>query len=411
MTVRLRDYEEVVGPEVIEDLRVLADHVRHKSMQNINSTPVGGGVAEILTRMIPLLHELEVKATWDVIKGDEAFFNVTKAFHNALHGKKEKITKKMLDIYRENTAMNLAEMDITADVMLIHDPQPAGLILRKPEIDGQWVWRCHIDVSNPNSGVWDFLKPYIERYDAAIFSMPDFARQLPIPQFMVSPSIDPLSDKNKELDQKYVSQVIEEFKLDPEKPILTQISRFDRLKDPLGVISAYRLIKKYRDCQLVLAGGGAEDDPEGEQVLNEVREAAAHDPDIHPLLLPPFSDLEINALVRGSTIVFQKSIREGFGLTVSEALWKGKPVIGGAVGGIKRQIINGITGFLVHSPEGAANRAIELLSDSDLRQKLGENGRQHVKENFLITRHVKDYMLVMLAFDYPKERIVRLSAA
>jgi trehalose synthase len=411
MTVRLRDYEEVVGPEVIEDLRVLADHVRHKSMQNINSTPVGGGVAEILTRMIPLLHELEVKATWDVIKGDEAFFNVTKAFHNALHGKKEKITKKMLDIYRENTAMNLAEMDITADVMLIHDPQPAGLILRKPEIDGQWVWRCHIDVSNPNSGVWDFLKPYIERYDAAIFSMPDFARHLPIPQFMISPSIDPLSDKNKELDQKYISQVVEEFGLDPERPILTQISRFDRLKDPLGVISAYRLIKKYRDCQLVLAGGGAEDDPEGEQVLNEVREAAAHDPDIHPLLLPPFSDLEINALVRGSTIVFQKSIREGFGLTVSEALWKGKPVIGGAVGGIKRQIINGITGFLVHSPEGAANRAIELLSDSDLRQKLGENGRQHVKENFLITRHVKDYMLVMLAFDYPKERIVRLSAA
>jgi trehalose synthase len=280
MTVRLRDYEEVVGPEVIEDLRVLADHVRHKSMQNINSTPVGGGVAEILTRMIPLLHELEVKATWDVIKGDEAFFNVTKAFHNALHGKKEKITKKMLDIYRENTAMNLAETAITGDVILIHDPQPAGLILRKPEIDGQWVWRCHIDVSNPNSGVWDFLKPYIEKYDAAIFSMPDFARQLPIPQFMVSPSIDPLSDKNKELDQKYVSQVIEEFKLDPEKPILTQISRFDRLKDPLGVISAYRLIKKYRDCQLVLAGGGAEDDPEGEQVLNEVREAAAHDPDL-----------------------------------------------------------------------------------------------------------------------------------
>jgi trehalose synthase len=411
MTVRLRDYEEVVGPEVIEDLRVLADHVRHKSMQNINSTPVGGGVAEILTRMIPLLHELEVKATWDVIKGDEAFFNVTKAFHNALHGKKEKITKKMLDIYRENTAMNLAETAITGDVILIHDPQPAGLILRKPEIDGQWVWRCHIDVSNPNSGVWDFLKPYIEKYDAAIFSMPDFARQLPIPQFMVSPSIDPLSDKNKELDQKYVSQVIEEFKLDPEKPILTQISRFDRLKDPLGVISAYRLIKKYRDCQLVLAGGGAEDDPEGEQVLNEVREAAAHDPDIHPLLLPPFSDLEINALVRASTIVFQKSIREGFGLTVSEALWKGKPVIGGAVGGIKRQIINGITGFLVHSPEGAANRAIELLSDPDLRKKLGENGHQHVKENFLITRHVKDYMLVMLAFDYPKERIVRLTAA
>ena len=411
MTVTLHDYEEVVGPEVIEELHVLADHVRHKSLQNINSTPVGGGVAEILTRMLPLLHELDVKASWDVIKGDEAFFNVTKAFHNALHGKKENITKKMLDIYRENTAMNLADMEITGDVMIIHDPQPAGLILRKPEIDGQWVWRCHIDVSNPNPAVWDFLKPYVERYDAAIFSMPDFARKLSIPQFMISPSIDPLSDKNKELDQNYINQIIEGYGLDPERPILTQISRFDRLKDPLGVISAYRLIKKQSDCQLVLAGGGADDDPEGEQVLKEVREAAAHDPDIHPLLLPPFSDLEINALVRGSTIVFQKSIREGFGLTVSEALWKGKPVIGGAVGGIKLQLINGITGFLVHSPEGAANRAIELLSEPDLRQQLGENGRQLVKENFLITRHVKDYMLMMLAFDYPKDRIVRLTAA
>lgn len=409
MTVTLRDYEQVVGPEVIKELRVLADHVRHKSLQNINSTPVGGGVAEILTRMIPLLHELEVNASWDVIKGDEAFFNVTKAFHNALHGKKEKITKKMLDIYRENTAMNLAGMEITGNVMLIHDPQPAGLILRKPEIDGQWVWRCHIDVSNPNPAVWDFLKPYVERYDATIFSMPDFARQLSVPQMMIPPSIDPLSDKNKELDQNTINQVIEEYGLDPERPILTQISRFDRLKDPLGVITAYRLIKKHHDCQLVLAGGGADDDPEGEQVLNEVREAAEHDPDIHALLLPPFSDLEINALVRGSTIVFQKSIREGFGLTVSEALWKGKPVIGGAVGGIKLQIINGITGFLVHSPEGAANRAMDLLSDPKLREKLGENGRQLVKENFLITRHVKDYMLMMLAFDYPKNRIVRLT--
>jgi trehalose synthase len=411
MTVTLSDYEKVVGPEVIEEIRTLAGHVRHKSLQNINSTPVGGGVAEILTRLIPLLNELGVQASWDVIKGDEAFFNVTKSFHNALHGKKEKITKKMLEVYRNNTSMNLRNMDLTGDVILIHDPQPAGLILRKPEIGRQWVWRCHIDVSKPDPVVWDFLKPYVEKYDATIFSMPDFAQQLPVPQFNVTPSIDPLSDKNKELDQSFIDQVLEEYGLNPERPILTQISRFDRLKDPLGVISAYRLIKKNRDCQLVLAGGGADDDPEGEQVLHEVQAAAADDPDIHLLLLPPFSDLEINALVRGSTIVFQKSIREGFGLTVSEALWKGKPVIGGAVGGIKLQILNGITGFLVYSPEGAANRAIELLSDPDCRQRLGENGHRHVKENFLITRHIKDYMLMMLALDYPADRIVRLAAA
>ena len=411
MAITLRDYEEIVGPGVIEEIRMLAGHVRHKSLQNINSTPVGGGVAEILTRLIPLLRDLGVNASWDVIKGDEAFFNVTKSFHNALHGKKEKISEMMLQIYRENTYMNLRDMNFTGDVILIHDPQPAGLVLRKPEIGRQWVWRCHIDASNPDPIVWNFLKPYVERYDATIFSMPDFSQQMPVPQFMIAPSIDPLSDKNKELDQGYIHQVLEGYGLNPDRPILTQISRFDRLKDPLGVINAYHLIKKNCDCQLVLAGGGADDDPEGAQVLREVQEAAANDPDIHALLLPPFSDLTINALVRGSTIVFQKSVKEGFGLTVSEALWKRKPVIGGAVGGIKLQIINGVTGFLVHSPEGTANRAIELLSDADLRQRLGENGHRHVKENFLITRHVRDYMLLMLALDYPKDRIVRLAAA
>jgi trehalose synthase len=411
MAVTLRDYEKVVGSEVMDEIRMVASHVCHKSLQNINSTPVGGGVAEILTRMIPLLRELGVNASWDVIKGDEAFFNVTKAFHNALHGNKETITKKMLEVYRENTAMNLRHMNLTGDVIMIHDPQPAGLILRKPEIGRQWIWRCHIDVSRPDAVTWDFLRPYVEKYDAAIFSMPEFAQQLPQPQFMIAPSIDPLSDKNKDLDPTYIRMVLENYGLNPERPIVTQISRFDRLKDPLGVIHAYRLIRKHCDCQLVLAGGAADDDPEGKEVLREVQEAAAADPDIHVLLLPPFSDLEINALVRGSTLVFQKSIKEGFGLTVSEALWKGKPVIGGAVGGIKIQILNGITGFLVHSPEGAANRAIELLLNPSLRQKMGENGRRHVKENFLITRHVKDYLLLMLALDYPEDRIVHLPAA
>lgn len=410
MAVTLSDYEKVVGTEVIDEIRLVASHVRHKSLQNVNSTSVGGGVAEILTRMIPLLRELGVNATWDVIKGDEAFYSVTKSFHNALHGHKEVITEKMLDAFRENAAMNLRDMNLTGDVIMIHDPQPAALVLRKPEIGRQWIWRCHIDVSRPDPVVWNFLKPYVENYDAAIFSMPDFAQQLPLPQFLIAPSIDPLSDKNKDLDPAYVQKVLEGYGLDPERPILTQISRFDRLKDPLGVIRAYRLIRRHCDCQLILAGGGADDDPEGKEVLREVEEAAAADPDIHILLLPPFSDQEINALVRGSTIVFQKSIKEGFGLTVSEALWKGKPVIGGAVGGIKLQIMNGITGYLVHSPEGAANRAVELLMNPGLRNRLGENGHRYVKENFLITRHVKDYMLLMLALDYPADRIVRLPA-
>ncbi len=408
MGIRLADYEEIVGREVIQELYVLAERVKSRRLQNINSTPVGGGVAEILTRMVPLLRELGIETTWDVIKGDQAFFNVTKAFHNALHGKNENVTDEMLEVFRVTTEANLREMNISGDIVLVHDPQPAGLIDRKRDIGRQWIWRCHIDVSAPDARVWEFLRPYVERYDAAIFSMPDFAQQLPISQYMVAPSIDPLADKNKELAPACVTAVLEKYQLDPERPIVTQISRFDRLKDPLGVIAAYKMVKRRHDCQLVLAGGGASDDPEGDEVLREVEHQAAGDRDIHILLLPPFSDLEINALVRGSTVVFQKSIKEGFGLTVSEALWKRKPVIGGAVGGIKLQVINGVTGFLVHSPEGAARRLAQLLGDRALQARLGENGYQHVKQNFLLTRHVKDYMLVTLALDHPDEDVVHL---
>ena len=409
MNAGLNDYEEVAGKDVIQELRVLADRVRHRRLQNINSTAVGGGVAEILTRMLPLLHELGVDATWDVIKGDQAFFDVTKSFHNALHGRPEEITGKMLEVFRENTEMNVRDVNLTGDVILVHDPQPAGLVERKRDIGRRWIWRCHIDISAPQPQVWDFLRPYIDQYDAAIFSMPDFAQRLSIPQYMVAPSIDPLCNKNKELGAGEITQVLEKYHLDPDRPIVTQISRYDRLKDPLGVIAAYKMVKKRHDCQLVLAGGGASDDPEGEAVLREVQEVAAGDPDIHVLLLPPFSDIEINALVRGSAVVMQKSIKEGFGLTVAEALWKRKPVIGGAVGGIKLQVINGVTGYLVHSPEGAASRLAQLLADPQLRARLGENGHLNVKQNFLITRHVKDYMLVMLALDYPDEDIVNLN--
>jgi trehalose synthase len=409
MSIQLQDYQEVAGPGVIEELRVLAARVAGRRMQHINSTPVGGGVAEILTRLVPLLRELGLEASWDVIKGDQAFFGVTKAFHNALHGKPEEITPQMFEIFRANTEANLRDINFTGDVIFVHDPQPAGLILRKAEIARNWVWRCHIDVSAPQPDVWNFLRPYVEQYDAAIFSMPDFAQRLPIVQFRVAPSIDPLSDKNKPLERSYITGVLEKYNIDPGRPILTQVSRFDRFKDPLGVIAAYRLVRKRFKCQLVLAGGGAPDDPEGEEVLREVQEAAADDPDIHVLLLPPFSDLEINALVRASTIVLQKSIREGFGLTVSEALWKKKPVIGGAVGGIKLQIVDGVTGFLVHSAEGAANRIAQMLGDRRLREKLGENGYLHVRQNFLLTRHVKDYLLTMLALEHPHESVVYLT--
>ena len=408
MSATLQDYRDIVGAEIIDELLVVAGLIRHRRLQHINSTLVGGGVAEILTRMVPLSRELGVETSWDVIKGDPAFFQVTKAFHNALHGGHETITDEMLDTYRQTTERNLKEVPITGDVVFVHDPQPAGLISQNNG-ERRWVWRCHIDVSTPDERVWNFLKPFVDQYDSSVFSMPEFAQRLQIPQFMVAPSIDPLSDKNKDLPEHTVATVLEKYGLDAGRPIITQISRFDRFKDPVGVIRAYRLVKRRYDCQLVLAGGGADDDPEGAEVLREVQEVAQSDPDIHVLLLPPQSDLEINALVRGSTIVMQKSIKEGFGLTVTEALWKRKPVIAGAVGGIKLQVLNGITGFLVHSPEGAANRAIELLGNPALQTSLGTNGYLHVKENFLTTRHVRDYLLMILALDQPGKDIAYLA--
>jgi trehalose synthase len=402
VSASLADYRAIVGPEIIDELKVAADQIKHRRLQHINSTLVGGGVAELLDRMVPLFRELGVETSWDVIKGEATFFEVTKAFHNALHGGTETITEAMLETYRETTAQNLQSVAITGDVVVVHDPQPAGLIEQRGD-DRRWIWRCHIDVSTPDPKVWGFLKSYVDRYDSSVFSMPEFSQQLQIPQFMITPSIDPLSDKNRELPQETIERTLEQYGLDPERPILTQISRFDRLKDPVGVIKAYRLVKRRHDCQLVLAGGAADDDPEGAEVLKEVNEAADGDADIHVVALPPHSDIEINALVRGSTIVLQKSIKEGFGLTVTEALWKRKAVIAGAVGGIKLQILNGITGFLVHSSEGAANRAIELLGDPELRQRLGTNGYLHAKENFLTTRHIRDYLLMILALEEPSK--------
>ena len=358
------------------------------------------GTTNLFVGAVPLLRDLGIDTSWDVIKGNEAFFAVTKAFHNALHGGNESISAAMFEVFRETTRMNLDDLSSYGDVVVVHDPQPAGLIARKAEVGGHWLWRCHIDVSTPDPRVWDFLQEHVSQYDASIFSMPDFAQRLSIPQYMVPPSIDPLSDKNRDLTDGEVQAVVERFGLDPERPILTQISRFDRLKDPLGVLAAYRLVRRRHDCQLLLAGGGATDDPEGAEVLKDVQEAAGDDPDVHVIELPPFSDLDINALVRGSTVVMQKSVKEGFGLTVTEALWKHKAVIGGAVGGIRLQLLDGVTGFLVHSPEGAANRVVELLGNPALREAVGNAGHEHVKDNFLTTRHIRDYLLLMLAMEH-----------
>src|SRR3954463_10903380 len=391
---KLGDYEPIVGKAELDELRFLAQRLRGKSVKMVNSTAVGGGVAEILNRLVPMLNELEVHCKWEVITGGNDFFEVTKGFHNALHGGEYSVTKDILDIFMMYNEQNRQRMEFTEDLFLIHDPQPVGLIRSKGNTRGKWMWRCHIDLSNPHPDVWGFLRPMIEQYDAAIFSSPAFTRQLGIPQYLFYPCIDPLSEKNKDMDDAAVQKVCDDFGIDRSRPILTQISRFDRLKDPVGVIQAYQQAKKYVDCQLVLAGGGATDDPEGAVVLAEVQEAAGGDPDIIILNLPPWSALEINAIQMASDIVIQKSLREGFGLTVTEALWKSKPCIAGAVGGIPTQVIHKMTGVLVHSVEGCAYQIRYLLTHPEFAAQLGRNGREHVRENFLITANMKRWLLL-----------------
>jgi trehalose synthase len=407
-SIRLEDYEPIVGSQTIEELHLLAERMKGTQVKMVNSTAVGGGVAEILNRLIPLLNNLGILTQWEVIKGGEDFFEVTKKIHNALHGEKIPFTQRMKEIFLDVNRENLRNTHLDQNVIVIHDPQPIVYIEAKNQTAAKWVWRCHIDISNPNEEVWEFLKGYVEQYDAALFSSPRFSKGLPIPQFLFFPSIDPLSDKNRDLEPKFIDQVLEQFHIPKDKPIVTQISRFDRLKDPIGVIQAYRMVKRHIDCRLVLAGGGASDDPEGEIVLNEVKTEAEEDPDIHIILLPPTSSLEINALQRASTIIIQKSIREGFGLTVSEALWKKKPVIGSAVGGIPAQIIPNFTGSLVYSVEGTAYQIRYLLSHPEVAQKLGECGHEYVKEEFLITRNLRRYLLLFHFLSHPRERIIFL---
>ncbi len=391
----LDDYQNIVGAAEIDELRFLARELKGKTVKMVNSTAVGGGVAEMLNQMVPLLNEVEVRTHWDVITGGNDFFEVTKAFHNALQSSEYKLTQHARDIFLMNNEQNRQRIQFEEDFIVIHDPQPAPLIRSRKESRQRWVWRCHIDLSNPNPEVWGFLRPFIENYDASIFSSQSFARQLPIPQYLFYPCIDPLSEKNKDVDDSFIQQVCDEFGIDRSRPIVTQVSRFDRAKDPVGVIQAFKQARRYVDCQLVMAGGGATDDPEGAAVLREVKEAAGDDRDIIILDLPPWCALEINALQRASTIIVQKSVKEGFGLTVTEALWKGKPTVAGAVGGIPNQIIHKLTGVLVHSVDGCAYQMRYLLTHPDFAKQLGQNGREHVKENFLMTTNVRRWLLLL----------------
>src|SRR5207302_438485 len=329
---RLADYESIIGKSQLDELRFVASPLRGKRVKMVNSTAVGGGVAEMLNRLVPLLDELEIKTGWEVITGGNDFFEVTKAFHDAVHGGEFTLTQQARDVFMLHTEQNRKRMSFDEDLVVIHDPQPAGLISSKAGKSSHWVWRCHIDLSHPNRDVWSFLHPMVEQYDAAVFSSPAFARSLAIPQALFYPCIDPLSEKNKDLDEKYIQEVCDNFGVDRSRPIVTQISRFDRLKDPLGVIKAYKMAKKYGDFQ--------------------------------------------------------------FGLTVTEALWKAKPTIASAVGGIPTQVIDKHTGLLVHSVEGCAYQIRYLLTHPEFGAQLGRNGREHVKENFLMTTNARRWVML-----------------
>lgn len=405
----LDDIEKVVGSVVIDQLKQLAQPLKGIKWVHVNSTAEGGGVAEILNTMIPLANALGIETRWEVLKGNADFFKCTKLFHNGLQGNTVSIPSSLLETFEAVNKANAEEMHEKlkdADVVIIHDPQPLPFIEHFPERKNKWLWRCHIDASKPYRPLWKYLRKFANQYDASIFSLVDFAQPLQHPMFLIPPSIDPLSEKNIELPPEEVLEVRKSFGIDPNHPMILQVSRFDRFKDPVGVIESYRLAKKFQpDLELVLAGGGASDDPEGEAVLNEVRTAALGDPHIHVLLLPSNAHRTINALQRSADIVIQKSVREGFGLTVTEGLWKGKAVIGGDVGGIRLQVINHHTGFLVNTPEGAAHRIRYLLQNSHKREEMGAKGHEFVKQNFLITRHLQEYLTLILSLFFDSDII------
>ena len=393
MPTELEDYREVAPKGTVDYLNRLSELVKGRSFVHVTAVRYGAGMPEILRRLVPMMKTLGVETRWEVITGVQEFFEVAKGISNALQGQEQRMTEDMYEIYTQVNRRNAHALNLHADLIMVHDPQPAALIEQRDQ--GKWIWRCHLDIAQPQRRAWSFLRRFIVKYDAAVFSLPDFAQRLPIPQFVIYPSIDPLSEKNRELSKAEVNQVLHRLGIPKDKPILLQVSRFDRFKDPLGTLTAYQLVKKHHDCRLVLAGSGVSHDAEGESVLADLQERAGKDMDVHILQLPPEADLEINALQRSAAIVLQKSIKEGFGLAVSEAMWKGKPVIGGIAGGIASQIIDDLTGFVVHSVEGAAFRIRSMLNNPGMIGRMGGAAREHVRRNFLVTRHLGDYLTLL----------------
>ena len=396
-TKSLADYTHIVGRELVDEIRTLAEPLQGKRVVQLSATAFGGGVSEILYTLIPLMRDVGLECEWQVIYGREEFFNATKLMHNALQGAPEDLSEEQWQTWFNYNEMNARELSDGWDVCLVHDPQPAAVRQLVPDKAKGWVWRCHIDVSTPNPATIERLLPYIKDYPQSLFHMETY-----VPEGMggkvniVPPAIDPLAPKNMALSPEDASYVCQQFGIDVDRPLICQVSRFDPWKDPLGVIDAYRLVREeIPNVQLALVGSMASDDPEGWDFFNSTIAHADGDPDIH--ILNNFNNvgaIEVNAFQSHSDVLIQKSTREGFGLTVSEAIWKGRPFIGGAVGGIPLQVENGVSGYLVESVEQCAARTVDILRDPALGKALGRRGKEHVRKHFLTPRYLRDYLRI-----------------
>lgn len=394
---QLDDYRSIVGDEAIAEIRILAEPLRGARVVHINATAFGGGVAEMLYTLVPLMRDVGLEAEWQVIEGEEEFFNVTKACHNGLQGMDIPFTQEMRAIWQRHNQLNASKFEGNYDIIVVHDPQPAGL--RHYYTGGtraRWAWRCHIDTSHPNPAYWNFFAPYISEYEAGIFTMQQYVG--PGVEFkhlaIITPTIDPLSPKNRPMDPATADKIVSRYGFDPRRPLMVQVSRFDPWKDPLGVIDAYRIVKQQiPELQLALVGSMASDDPEGWDYYDRTIRHAGEDYDIR--ILHNFHGIgnwEVNAFQTAADVVVQKSTREGFGLVVTEALWKGKPVVGGNAGGIPLQIIDGQTGFLVEDVEGCAEKALYLLQHPQETERMGQAAREHVRRHFLSAHHLANYL-------------------
>ncbi|MGI8749880.1 MAG: glycosyltransferase [Thermoleophilaceae bacterium] len=395
----LSDYTHVAGKELTQEIRELAERLEGLKVLHLSATAFGGGVSEILYTLVPLMRDVGIDAEWQVMLGREEFYNVTKLMHNALQGNPQGLSSEQWQVFAKYNELNAQELTDGWDVIIVHDPQPAAINQLAREKAENWVWRCHIDLSTPNPAAIDRLAPLLQGYDGAVFHLADYVPgdlDPNVPVHICPPAIDPLSPKNMAFSPEDAAYVVEQFGLDVERPLMCQVSRFDPWKDPMGVIDAYRLVKEERpEVQLALIGSMATDDPEGWEFFNQTMAHAGGDPDVHILNnLNNVGAIEVNAFQSQADVVIQKSTREGFGLTVSEALWKARPFIGGDVGGIPLQVSDGETGYLVSSAEECAKRSLGILADPDLGKRLGRAGKEHVRREFLTPRLLRDWLSI-----------------